>query len=280
MVRKSSLLGKLFTRKKTPNDPVSPVRRTAPAGTGKVAAGGNGKGPRGQVKEAVASRREAVSEPPPPKAEVRPIKKEDAQKAVVRGLQDLSNLLQGIQERMENQGEKTGKLLETFKDLPEAAQAQIEFLKKISQQMEAQHGRTTQLLERFSQIPELLDGIQKILEAQQSAEARRDQTLSRFRETMERINSSISSLSQDNAKAMREAAQTFEKTHAQSVQTFEKSQRQTLEVFQKAQETHSKALGEFLASTRKQNKAILVFLVLTFLVMAGILVGMFTGLGR
>ena len=133
MVRKSSLLGKLFTRKKTLNEPVSPVRRTTPAGGGKTA-GGNGKGPRGQVKDAVASRLESPP-PPPPKMEVRPIKKEDAQKAVVQGLQDLSDLLKGIQGRMESQGEKTGKLLETFKDLPEAAQAQIQFLKKISKQI-------------------------------------------------------------------------------------------------------------------------------------------------
>ncbi len=281
MVRKSSLLGKIFTRKKTVKDPAAPVRRgVTPAGSaGKAPGGGNGKGSRAQVKEVLASRGEPLSEPAR-KMEVKPVRKEDAQKAVVRGLQDLSDLLKGIQSRMEAQGEKTGKLLDTFKDLPEAAQAQIQFLEKISKQMEAQHGRTTQLLERFSQIPELLSGIQKILEAQQNAEARRDQTLGRFRETMERINASISSLSQDNSRAMTEAAQTFEKAHAQSVQTFEKSQKETLQVFQKAQETHSKALGEFLSSTRKQNKAILFFLVLTFLVMAGILVGMLTGLGR
>ncbi len=281
MVRKSSLFGKIFTRKKTMEEPVTPVRRGAvPAGSArKTPAGGNGKGAREQVKEAMASR---PAPPPeaPRKMEVKPIRKEDAQKAVVRGLQDLSDLLKGIQGRMEAQGEKTGKLLDTFKDLPGAAQAQIQFLEKISRQMEAQHGRTTQLLEQFSQIPELLGGIQKILEAQQNAEARRDQTLGRFRETMERINASISSLSQDNSKAMAEAAQTFEKAHTQSVQTFEQSQKQTLQVFQKAQESHSKALGEFLSSTRRQNKAILFFLVLTFLVMAGILVGMLTGLGR
>ena len=97
---------------------------------------------------------------------------------------------------------------------------------------------------------------------------------------MDRINSSISTLTQDNSQAMREAAQTFERTHAQSVQTFEKSQKQTLAVFQRAQENHSRALGEFLSSTRKQNKVIMFFLVLTFLVMAGILVGLLAGVGR
>lgn len=207
---------------------------------------------------------------------------------MVDGIKDLSGLLRGIRTGMDNQGERTEKLIKNFQDLPEAAKAQIQFLERISAQMESQHSHTSELLERFSQIPELLAGVQKILESQQAAEERRDQTLGRFRDTMERINTSIAVLNKDTKEAINtnarsferghaESVRTFEKKHSESVQAFELSQRQTLDAFLKASHSQNEAMSSVLKGSTKQNRAILVFLILVFLVMSGALVAFLIG---
>ena len=286
MVKRSSFLGKLFSKKKPQEKEKSRMpsaiseRGERKAVTPEAVKKGNGKGSKEDInlreQPRVTTEPRVASKP----SIITPIKKEDAQKAVVEGLKDLSGLLRSIQGRMEEQGERTGALLQKFEDLPETAKAQIRFLEKISDQLEAQYSSTAKVLEKLSHIPELLSGVQKILESQQKAEERRDQTMSRFRETMEKINESISLLNQDNAEAMKETAKTFEKTHRESVEIFEKTQKKTLEAFEKAQEKQVKALGNILSGAKTQNIAILIFLVLIFLVMSGILVVMLTGFPR
>jgi len=296
MVRKASLFQKLF-RKGQPAEEkkIQPVTRPAvtplPAGARPAQpsriGGGNGKGApaRPQVRAGLEAdiRPEILLQPKPepvksePRVEERPVRKEDAQKAVVTGLKDLSSLLTGIQGHMEDQGRRTGKLLEKFEDLPETARAQIQFLERISTQLETQHNHTSELLQKFGQIPDLLAGVQRILETQQAADERRDQTLGRFRDTMDRINGSIAALNQDSTRSIQETAQTFERSHASSVKLFERAQQQTLDAFQRSAEVQGKALGSILQGSTRQNRAILLFLALIFLAMTGVFITMLAG---
>ncbi len=167
MVKRSSFLGKLFSKKRQEEtrktiSTLSERSKVKQNAMGK----GNGKGSSDVVREL---RKERIQEQEQKQVQkpvvVTPLKKEDAQKAVVEGLKDLSGLLQSIQGRMEEQGERTGKLLQKFEDLPETAKAQIRFLEKISVQMETQYASTAKVLENLSRIHELLSGVKKILES-------------------------------------------------------------------------------------------------------------------
>jgi len=288
MVKKSSFLDKLFGgRKATPTKPDSrktpSTRERTPVETGRSvpdpslrrekapelsrvdAASGLGSRPKVEAAKPEAPSRIAngSSTPVTRPVEVEPIvevarsrggKKEDAAVALVDGFKDLSGLLHGIQDRMDEQTRRSGELNTKFHDLPEVARAQIDFMGKISEQVISQEERTKLLVERLSGLPELLDGLHSTLEKQLEREERTERTLTDFRGTMDRIHESIGTLSRENQVAMSTAVESFERSQDKATTAFSDSQRMTHETFSTSQSVHLKQINELVDRTNRANK--------------------------
>ena len=181
-------------------------------------------------------------------------KKEDAATALVDGFKDLSGLLHGIQDRMDEQTRRTGDLNSKFHDLPEVARAQIEFMGKISEQVVSQEERTRVLAERLSGLPELLDGLHKTLEKQLEREERTEHTLTEFRGTMDRIHQSIGKLSHENQVAMSTAVESFERSQETATSAFSEAQKMAHETISQNQDVHLKQINDLVDRTTRANK--------------------------
>lgn len=190
--------------------------------------------------------------------------REDAAQALTDGFRDLGNLLQGIHERMDNQGQQSTQLNEKFVGLPDMAKAQVDFMSKVSQQLVDQKEKTGQLLEKLSGLPTLLDGIHKTLERQAAVEERTEKNLRDFRSTMDRIHSSVGELSQQSHAAVSKATETFERTNTRTTRVFEETQKQAYETFQKTQEQGLEQLTKIVEKSGKASRGVTVMLVLLF----------------
>jgi hypothetical protein len=191
-------------------------------------------------------------------------RREEAAQALVDGFKDLGCLLQGIHERLDAQGRRSGELNEKFADLPVIAKAQIDFMSRVSQQLVEQREKTGELLAKLSGLPGLLDGIHKTLERQAAVEERTEKNLRDFRTTMDRIHSSIGQLTQESHKAVREATESFERSHSRTTRVFEETQRQAYETFEKTQSAQVDQLAKIMERSSRMSRSIVVLLVLVF----------------
>lgn len=243
MVKKSTFLEKLFGARRE--------RELEPDG-------GTGRG--GAVR-APADREAGNGEA---QLALRKAKREEVMQALTDGFKDLAALLRGIQDRMEEQGKRTGDLGEKVADLPALAKAQVEFMTAIRDTLVQQKEKTAELLERLGNLPEALEGIHRALEKQVAAEERSERTLAEFRASMNRIHASIGELSKESAAAVREATTSLERTHERTTKVFEKTQAQAYTAFEKAQRAHLAQLKTMMERTARMNRTIVVLLVIVF----------------
>lgn len=181
-------------------------------------------------------------------------KREEAVSALTDGFRDLSSLLHGVQDRMDEQSRRTGELNEKFVDLPVMAKAQVDFLSRISEQMLKNQERTAELVTRLSGLPELLDGIHRTLEKQVASEERTEKTLGDFRTTMDRIHTSIGTLTRESTAAMNTAVESFERNHDRSTQAFAEVQKRAHDSFEKSQEAYLAQIRDFVDRGNKVNR--------------------------
>ncbi|MFQ5507295.1 MAG: hypothetical protein ACE5F1_21215, partial [Planctomycetota bacterium] len=191
-------------------------------------------------------------------------RKEAAALALTEGFHDLSSLLKGIQERMDGQDQRSAGLNEKFSELPAMAKAQVEFMGSISQQMLVQKEKTTELLTKLGGLPELLEGIHTALQKQAANEERTEKTLSEFRQTMNRMHDSMTTLTRENQDAVKESTQSLERVHTRTTRVFEDSQRQALDRFEKVQSTQLEQITKLMDRARNTNRGIglMLFLML------------------
>ncbi len=206
-------------------------------------------------------------------------RKEEAMVALTEGFKDLSELLTGIRDRMEEQGRRAGDLNEKVADLPTLAKAQVDFMTAISKTLEQQNRKTGELVQRLGNLPDLLEGIHKTLEKQVAAEERSEKTMQDFRSTMDRIHSSIGKLSKENSDAVKEATTSLERTHERTTRVFEKTQTQAYAAFEKAQKAHLAQLKSLMERSARMNRTIVVLLAIVFAGLAALFAIVLVGPG-
>ena len=186
--------------------------------------------------------------------------REEAAMALTEGFRELGSLLQGIHERMDEQGRQSGALNEKFAGLPSMAQAQVDFMAKVSQQLVDQKEKTGALLEKLGGLPELLDGIHKTLERQAAVEERTEKNLRDFRSTMDRIHESVGDLTKHSHTAVTKATEAFERTNSRTARVFEETQKQAFQTFQKSHEQSLEQLSKIVEKNGKASRGIIFML--------------------
>lgn len=190
--------------------------------------------------------------------------REDAAVALKDGFRELGSLLQGIHQRMDEQGQQSSKLNEKFIGLPDMAKAQVDFMSKVSEQLIEQKEKTGELLDKLSDLPTLLDGIHKTLERQAAVEERTEKNLRDFRSTMDRIHNSVGELTAQSQNAVTKTAESFERTNSRTTRAFEETQKQAYDTFRQSQEQSLNQLTKIVEKSSKSNRGIAVMLGLVF----------------
>ena len=147
MVKKTSILGKLKNRWKSPD----PVR----------SGGGRGVGPEPTPR---ITPEPAVAAPPERVPNRKMSAQEDAVVALGEGFRELSSMVRGVQTRMEDQGERSEAVTESVKQLPALGQAQLDLLRQMAAQMEQQNQASGKMMTALGTLPELLDGVRTALD--------------------------------------------------------------------------------------------------------------------
>ena len=203
-------------------------------------------------------------------------RREEAVVALTDGFKDLSTLLSGIKDRMDQQSKTTVDLNEKFVDLPGMAKAQVQFMTKISEQISVQKEKTGELLDKLAGLPDLLKGIHNTLEKQAKAEERSEKTLADFRGTMKQIHQSIGTLSAENKASMKQTTESFERTNSRTSRVFEESQKQAYKAFETTQAAQIEQIGKLVQRSGKMN-GMLVFLLIALVVSMVVMISILAG---
>jgi len=277
VVKKSSLLEKLKTRWKTGSVRVDRTARGADA------------------TDSVAARRapaDAGLTPDlrPEQASGRKLSaREEAVVAMGEGFQELSNLVRGVQARVEDHGGRTSQLAEEISALPVLGRAQLDALKRIANHMDRQNVVGEKLLQT-------LGGVQDALIRASATDERTAKTLEDFRGTMDRIEGSMgkmvdsaesqaqsaAALANDRTadqtrmveairEGRREDVQTLVETQREGADRLQAATSQRLSSMQKMQEQHAADLTKLVTVNGKWTQLVIVLLSLTFFALAGIL---------
>ncbi len=197
MVKKSSLLNKLWARWRSPSgmrvdqsertsSPASrPAARRPETATTKPTVQPSAPPPAIEPMDAVAV-------PMPERASSRKMSsKEEALVTMEGGLKDLANLMRGVQVRMDAEGTKVAEMAGDISMLPALGQAQLDVLRALAEQIEKQGRASAQMMTVLGDLPGAMSGLRSTLDRLVATDERSAATLDEFRATMGNIQASM-----------------------------------------------------------------------------------------
>lgn len=208
--------------------------------------------------------------------------KEAAVVAMGEGFQELSNLVRGVQVRMEDQGTRSAAVAEDIRAMPALGRQQLDLLRRIADGLESQGKVSDKLLSTLGQVKEALDS--SVLTDQRTVD-----TMLEFKRTMERIDGSIGRMV-DNTKALARDRQADERRMVDAiregreedvralvegqragVERLEAATRQRMDAMRLVQDEHAAHLNKLVTINGRWTQVIIILLSLTFFALAGIL---------
>jgi hypothetical protein len=190
-------------------------------------------------------------------------RREETAQKLTEGLDSMSSLLKGINEKLSAGNERSRALVDSIEDLPEVLRsipetnrAQIEFLGTISRQLDVQSVRTSEMMDQFQAIPRL----------------QREQT-EKLGEIAERL-SDTSAAQRQHLEGVQQAQQAnlqvFQSAQNKSLNLFHKAQQQSLAMLKGAQDMQARQLEQLVASTQQtMNRVMITCVVVVSVVIAG-----------
>jgi hypothetical protein len=237
--------------------------------------------------------------------------REEATVAIQDGFRELTNLLRGMQHRVEDQGERFAQAADGLSRMPAIQEAQLELLRQLADRMEVQDRTHALVAQSLGDLPQLMGSVREALDRAAATDDRTARTLGEFRSNMERIQGSMEQMvdhsrqqvdhSRQHAEHARQQAehvrQQAEATAAlvadrgsevaelaetlvggqkeatrDAVSRLEATQRDSVRSLRDAQADQALRLGKMLEDGTKTSRAVLVLLGLTFLALVTIAV--------
>lgn len=198
MVKKSSLLNKLWGRWRSPSGMrVESSDRQQSERTQSERTSAPPPRPTSRRVEPVApppaiEPADAVAQPMPERTSSRKMSpKEEALVTMEGGLKDLANLMRGVQVRMDAEGTKVAEMAGDIRMLPALGQAQLDVLRALAEQVEKQGRANAQLMAVVGDLPGTMSGLRSTLDRMVATDERSAKTLDEFRSTMGTIQASM-----------------------------------------------------------------------------------------
>jgi methyl-accepting chemotaxis protein len=281
VVKKSSFLDKLKSRLRHSDvqlEPAEPAERRGAA-----------------APERGASRVDPVPVARPVDVEAVPSRKmsqrEEATVAIQDGFRELTSLLRGMQNRVEDQGERFTRAADGIAQLPALQEAQLEMLRRIADRMQAQDQSHALMAQSLGGLPELMGQVREALDRAAATDDRTANTLGEFRSNMDRIQSSMAEmvdhsrrhataseeLVQGRGDEVRELTDSLSEVQREAVDRLESTQRDGVRALRDAHADQAKRLGRMVEEGQKTNRAVLILLGLTFLALMTIAIALLQG---
>ncbi len=190
-------------------------------------------------------------------------RREETAQKLTEGLDNMSSLLKGINEKLDSGNERGRALVDSIEDLPEVLRsipetnrAQIEFLGTISRQLDLQSVRTSEMMDQFQSIPTL----------------QREQTekLGDIAERLEENSEAQRSHLEGAREAQQANLQVFQNAQNKSLNLFHKAQQQSLSMLKGAQAKQARQLEQLVVNTQKSmNRVMIACVAVVGVVIAG-----------
>ena len=190
-------------------------------------------------------------------------KREETAQKLTEGLDNMSSLLKGINEKLDAGNERGRALADSIEDLPEVLRsipetnrAQIEFLGTISRQLDVQSARASEMMDHFQALPTI----------------QREQTekLGMIAERLEQTSATQREHLEGSQQAQQANFQVFQNTQNKSLNLFHKAQQQSLTMLKGAQARQARQLEQLVVNTQKSmNRVMIACAVVVGVVIAG-----------
>lgn len=284
MVKKSSFLEKLKSRLRHSDLDIDIAGVDAATRSG----GTRVNGPEG-VTGRVPSPERARIDPVPAVREPEAVtgrkmsQREEATVAIQDGFRELTSLLRGMQNRVEDQGERFSQAADGLAKMPVLQEAQLELLRQLADRMERQNRTNEVVAQSLGDLPQVLGHVREALDRAAATDERTAHTLADFRANMDRIQGSMEQMvdhSRQHASAagelvkgrteeVRDLADSISSQQQaltrEAVARLEATQRESVRSLRDAQADQSTRIGKMLEEGTKTGRAVLILLGLTFL---------------
>ncbi len=206
--------------------------------------------------------------------------------AVNEGFKELTQVMRGMQSRLDSQAEESSRAASDIHRLPAINQAQLELLRRMSEHMDRQNQSTDVMATHLGELPKVMSELREALDRASAIDERTSSTLDQFRGNMDRIHSSMAKMV-DNSSQQAEAAssllraqrdhldgfsQRMDEERGQQVEAvgsivgnLETVTETGMDNLRKAQADQSTRLGKLIAEGTRASRAIMILLALTFL---------------
>ncbi|MCR9247306.1 MAG: hypothetical protein NXI31_19925 [bacterium] len=216
--------------------------------------------------ERVQPGRELADGPPVERRSSRKMsEREEAMLALNSQFQELSTLLQGSHQSVD---EKLGKLVtatDALSSLPAVSEQQLEALKAISAHMERQNVLGEQMAQTVTKLPTMLDNVEKALERAAKTDERTAATVREFHTTMDRIHESMGKqvaatqqLAERKDDAMLDIAKGIESSQEAAFGRLRETTDENLKSLRRTHEDQSNRLQKVVQENAGWNRAVLV----------------------
>lgn len=256
---------------------VKPQAGRSQAGNGARAQAGNGKSaaetrskpvepaPQARVERVQPGRELADGAPIERRSSRKMSEREEAMMALNSQFQELTTLLRGSHQSVDDKLGKLVQATDALSSLPAVGERQLQALKAISDHMERQNVLGERMASSVTQLPTMLSKVEKALERAAATDERTAATVKEFQTTMDRIHTSMSDqvaatqqLAERKDEGMLDIAKGIENSNEKALSDLRRTTDESLQSLRRTHEDQSNRLQKVVQENAGWNRAVLV----------------------